>query len=128
MSSVGHPEGQYGSGKDPRRERHQTEEPVNELLEDERSDRCCGNKSPDCSYDETSTLKTESLCAAEKRKSYSLFVSIRFGQQLMDWRFNPQVTKSMGGVVKSMDAALKSMNLEKVGCHLCMKLICLKSF
>lgn len=29
---------------------------------------------------------------------------------------NQQVTASMGGVVKSMDAALKSMNLEKVCC------------
>lgn len=27
-----------------------------------------------------------------------------------------QVTGSMAGVVKSMDAAMKSMNLEKVGC------------
>jgi len=28
-----------------------------------------------------------------------------------------QVTKSMAGVVKGMDSALKSMNLEKVGLH-----------
>lgn len=27
-----------------------------------------------------------------------------------------QVTGSMAGVVKSMDAAMRSMNLEKVGC------------
>lgn len=36
-SSLGYPEGGYGSGQDPCGERHQTEEPVCELPENERS-------------------------------------------------------------------------------------------
>uniref|UniRef100_A0A3B3WUW2 Uncharacterized protein n=1 Tax=Poecilia mexicana TaxID=48701 RepID=A0A3B3WUW2_9TELE len=59
--------GEHGSGEDPRRERHQTEESVCELPEDD----------------------------------------FFFG-------FISQVTKSMAGVVKGMDATLKSMNLEKI--------------
>lgn len=44
---------------------------------------------------------------------YVIFV---IGLYLLLYLF--QVTKSMAGVVKSMDATLKSMNLEKVDVHL----------
>ena len=35
-----------------------------------------------------------------------------------------QVTNSMAGVVKSMDSALKSMDLEKVVFDFCLYLVC----
>lgn len=59
MCPLGYPEGKYGSGEDPRRERHQTEEPVREFLADERSGGCGGLKGPDCRHDETGGLNGE---------------------------------------------------------------------
>lgn len=56
---LGYPEGKYGSGEDPRRERHQTEEPVREFLADERSGGCSGLKGPNCRHDETGGLNGE---------------------------------------------------------------------
>lgn len=55
---LGHPEGEYRSGENPCGECHQTEEPVRELPEDERSGGCSSSKSPNCSYDEPGTLIT----------------------------------------------------------------------
>lgn len=56
---LGYPEGKYGSGADPRRERHQTEEPVCEFLADERSGGCGSVKSPNCRHDETGRINSE---------------------------------------------------------------------
>lgn len=78
VSSLGHSEGEHGSGKDPRRECHQTEEPVSELPEDERSGRCSGSESPNCSYNEPGTLNTGSLHTAVDRKRLL---------QAEDWHF-----------------------------------------
>lgn len=59
--SQGHPERKYGGSKDPCRERHQTEEPVCELSEDERSGGCSSSKGPNCSYNEPGTLNAVSV-------------------------------------------------------------------
>lgn len=56
---LGYPERKYGSGEDPRRERHQTEEPVREFLADECSGGCSGLTGPNCRHDETGGLSGE---------------------------------------------------------------------
>lgn len=57
---LGYPEGKYGSGEDPRRECHQTEEPVCEFLTDECSGGCSGLESPNSCHDETGNINRES--------------------------------------------------------------------
>lgn len=105
LSSSGHPEGEHGSGEDPRRERHQTEESVCELPEDERPSRRRGSESPDGSYNEP---------GAPHAASVNVSTSMWQNNGSFFFGFISQVTKSMAGVVKGMDATLKSMNLEKV--------------
>lgn len=69
MCRLGHPEGKYGSGEDPRRKRHQTEEPVSELPEDERAGRCRGSEGPNCGHNESGILNTWSRNLAKLPKS-----------------------------------------------------------
>lgn len=59
LSSPGHPEGEHGSGADPRRERHQTEEPVGELPEDERASGRGGSQGPDGRHHEPGALRLD---------------------------------------------------------------------
>lgn len=103
--SPGYPEGKYGSGEDPRGERHQTKEPVCQFLADERSGGCSGLESPNSCHDETGRTNT---------KPQNLPVPPCFCFSVVADATCLQVTKSMAGVVKSMDDALRSMNLEKV--------------
>lgn len=61
-SFLGYSEGEYGSGSDPCRERHQTEESVSKLSEDERSGGCCSSKGPNCSLNEPGTFSNTLFC------------------------------------------------------------------
>lgn len=95
QNEAGDPEGQHGSGSNTRRKRHQAEEPVGELSANVRSSGRSCQQSAKCSDYQ------------ESHQFYGRFV----------W-FLPLFSKRQfapfPGVVNAMDAAMRSMNLEKI--------------
>lgn len=98
-SKEGHPEGQHGCGAHSCGKCHPTEEPIGQLFANERTRRR-GRQSRPIGADHT------------EREYSAITKGIPEFHRIL--HSDLQVTNSMAGVVRAMDSAMKSMNLEKI--------------